>query len=780
MDGMSNVNDFLYATSFDRVVKIDIPEDSSTAKIYYRDKESRRMSKEIDYLPFCWCTARGYSLLYTNDLSMQRKLSDCGIQIKSLYVGGTDGRVVERLKNGYCYLVYADVPMSFRDFAYALSDRGVNIKGKNIMVVPPDEQVMIKERIRLFKGYENYSDLERIALSVTNEYVEMCGETIGHCRFPKTDSCIKDLIEKIQEANPDVLTFYGGREMCDGWIKQTLRDISGVNITDAHVAVLKAMALDSSIMSDDITYIAERLDINDKENAECCITESIDFHYNQAYFYLAKMLPMSFEKACTIGNAGIWQSIMLAWSFEKNIAIPSKEDMSDGIGIGGMSRMFVTGVCDNVIKIDYNSFYPNIVLSYNYTSEVDICAVMPKILKTLLDCRYAFEKKRDQCLAMAEEYKRDEDFDSYEDKWLRADQYDNMQKPFKIFANAMYGSVSSDYFNWNSSQMGRLITATGRRLFRLLISHFNEIGYTPTAGTTDGCNFILPTKHRYTQENPYYCPSDSKCENKYRPYYGMDADIQEFNDKYLRGTLAVSVEDIVTRSINIRRGNYAELMADGRIKIVGGILRSRSKLPYINEFMSQSVRLLFDDKGGDVVSLYRDMVYDIYNFDMPPQKLAETFIIPEPLEVYQENTRKNIEQMSVGMEVALKSGKTYTVGDVIRFVHTGSSADSPWIEERDGRVVVNAEDISLQTSIEYNADLYITTLHKAACALLACFDKKKRESLFPVNPRDMQWFANENIPLVSHQPVRDGDEDNISDALVEEEKEKAFWKSLEN
>ena len=34
------------------------------------------------------------------------------------------------------------------------------------------------------------------------------------------------------------------------------------------------------------------------------------------------MLPVPFEKMCTMGTAAIWKFIMLAWSYEHDLAVP--------------------------------------------------------------------------------------------------------------------------------------------------------------------------------------------------------------------------------------------------------------------------------------------------------------------------------------------------------------------------------------------------------------------------------------------------------------------------
>ena len=51
---------------------------------------------------------------------------------------------------------------------------------------------------------------------------------------------------------------------------------------------------------------------------------------------------------------------------------------------------------------------------------------------------------------------------------------------------------------------------------------------------TDGFNFKLPDKFRYTDENPYVSTGLSRETEKGKAYTGYKADVAEFNDLFMR------------------------------------------------------------------------------------------------------------------------------------------------------------------------------------------------------------------------------------------------------
>lgn len=247
-------------------------------------------------------------------------------------------------------------------------------------------------------------------------------------------------------------------------------------------------------------YIVERYLLDDLYEGD-----KVELRYNQSNFLVCKMLPISYERVCTMGTAGMWRYIMLSWSYETGLAIPLAEESR--AMTGGLSRLFMVGFVDNVAKLDYNSMYPSIALSFDIFIDVDVMNVMPSMLEYILTQREHYkalkkkygkiaDAKREELSRVISELKSKfgENYDYSENETVKTLQseifendglsmkYDKMQLPLKIFGNSWFGSVSSSVFNWNEFNCGEQITCTGRMMFRLLVQHFKKLGYTPIVG----------------------------------------------------------------------------------------------------------------------------------------------------------------------------------------------------------------------------------------------------------------------------------------------------------
>ena len=61
-----------------------------------------------------------------------------------------------------------------------------------------------------------------------------------------------------------------------------------------------------------------------------------------------------------------------------------------------------------------------------------------------------------------------------------------------MFCNSFFGAYGSNngaVYPWKSIKCAERTTCTGRQSLRLMISHFNKLGYNPIVGDTDGFNF---------------------------------------------------------------------------------------------------------------------------------------------------------------------------------------------------------------------------------------------------------------------------------------------------
>lgn len=251
-------------------------------------------------------------------------------------------------------------------------------------------------------------------------------------------------------------------------------------------------------------YIVERYLLDDLYE-----TDKVEHKYNITNFFICKMLPVSFEKMCTMGTAAVWKYIMLAWSYEHGLAVPDL--ISTRQFVGGLSRLLTVGYVDRIVKLDYNSLYPSIILSYGINSPIDIMGTMSSLLEYILTQREHYKGLKKKNAKEAERLgqllinendpnKRTE----IEENKLQCEKleslYDNMQTAIKVIGNGFFGSYGSgSVFPWSDLECAEETTSTGRQCLRLMISHFTNIGYTPIVG--DSFTGDTPLFIKYNDNN---------------------------------------------------------------------------------------------------------------------------------------------------------------------------------------------------------------------------------------------------------------------------------------
>ena len=133
--------------------------------------------------------------------------------------------------------------------------------------------------------------------------------------------------------------------------------------------------------------------------------DMVEHRYNTPNFLICKMIPVPFDKCCTMGTAGQWKSIMLAWSYENNLAIPQFSERKTFTG--GLSRLLKVGFVDNVAKFDYNSLYPSIMLTWGITNEKDLLNSMLHFLEHVLTQREKYKGLKKKAAKEKDKYKKE-------------------------------------------------------------------------------------------------------------------------------------------------------------------------------------------------------------------------------------------------------------------------------------------------------------------------------------------------------------------------------------
>lgn len=261
-------------------------------------------------------------------------------------------------------------------------------------------------------------------------------------------------------------------------------------------------------------YIVERYLLDDLYE-----TDKVELQYNLPNFLVCKMLPVSFERQCTMGTAAVWKSLMMAWSYEHGLAIPDSVPQSRFTG--GLSRLLSVGYVDRVVKLDYNSLYPSIILTFGIRTPIDLMDVMSSLLEYMLTQREYYKELKGKHGKEADKLnkKLEEEINNLtnelilqiksqveHEKSLKI-RNDKLQLPLKITSNGFFGSYGAGgiVFPWSDIECAEMTTCIGRQMLRLMIGHFNKLGYKPIVGdsfTSDTPIFIKYDNGGYVDIRP--------------------------------------------------------------------------------------------------------------------------------------------------------------------------------------------------------------------------------------------------------------------------------------
>ena len=612
-------------------------------------------------------------------------------------------------------------------------------------------------------------------------------------------------------------------------------------------------------------YIVERYLLDDLYE-----TDKVELRLNESNFLVAKILPTTFTRACTMGTAGIWKLIMLAWSYENNLAVPATSN--NARFTGGLSRLLKVGFVEHIVKLDFNSLYPSIDLTWNVGTDVDITGIMLHLLEFILSGREKYKelkavagKKVDELKEYLENNRKslsNDEIHKIKDeiaKWKSEKAAnDKKQLPLKILANSFFGSYGSPMvFPFGDLLSAEKTTCIGRQSLRIMISHFKKIGYEPIVGDTDGFNFQMPDSFRYTEEHPYISDGGGRNSVKGKAYVGLDADVAEFEDMYFNqpwnggiNKMGLGVDELCDACIQFARKNYADLMPDGSTKKVGNTIKSRKMAGYLEKFIDAAVNSLLHNDGSTFLNSYYDYIEKIYNYQIPIKDIASKGNIKKTIKEYKDDCKTvtkagSKKSRQAWYELVIKDGINVNVGDSVYYINTGTkkghsdvkrithffyfddgnkveitkeveklykenrkTAADAGIDSKKTRLelakekygvsafdedeiilncraipseIMDSEDDLLCSDIdgfEYNSEKYISQFNSRIKPLLVCFSPDIRDSILITDPRNRNYFTEDQAKLVAGYPNKETDQDTYEALMTPEKKEIAFWEKI--
>jgi DNA polymerase elongation subunit (family B) len=520
-------------------------------------------------------------------------------------------------------------------------------------------------------------------------------------------------------------------------------------------------------------------------------TMVVDDSFSQSTFLLSKLVPTTYERIATMGTATLWKIIMLAWSYEHNLAIPAKDEKR--AFTGGLSRLLNVGYAKNIVKFDYSSLYPSIQLVYDVFPDCDVMGVQKSMLKYFRNIRIKYKH-------LAGELK---DSDP-----VSAEMYDRKQLPIKIFINAYFGSLSAPHvFPWGEMDSGETITCIGRQCLRMMIMFFMKKGYKPLVMDTDGVNFETPEGYENTV---YIGKGNNELVEEGKEYRGVQADTAEFNDLFMRNEMGLDIDYFSPASINVSRKNYIiKLIKKGKekIKLTGNTIKSKKLQQYIVEFLDEGLKLLLNGDGLSFVELYYEHVTKIYNQEIPLSKIANKARVKQSLEDYRKHIKKvtkagSLMSRQAHMELVMLNDYSAGLGETIYYVNNGvkkSSGDVQKIskptkkqqeefQQKHGYpmppdfIEVNCymipeKEIQNNPDLtgEYNVPRYLSIFNKRIEPLLCVFKPEIREDILIEDPKDRQYFTKAQCELVNGFPMKEDGQDKFDEVMTLSDSEVIFW-----
>ena len=248
-------------------------------------------------------------------------------------------------------------------------------------------------------------------------------------------------------------------------------------------------------------YIVERYLLDDIWEGD-----KVEWKFNSTNFLICKMLPVPYKKCTTMGTAGQWKSLLLAWSYEHNLAVPMFKDKVSFSG--GLSRLLRTGKIKKQVKLDYNSLYPSIILTWGIGDTNDLMDSMLHFLEYVLTTREKYKAMKKDAEKRINKYKAnilngtatEEEILAFNQAQADFALADGKQAQMKVLGNSFFGSYGApNVFPWGSTKCAEMTTCIGRQSLRLMISHFTKLGYEPVVG--DSVTGDTPLFIKYNDTN---------------------------------------------------------------------------------------------------------------------------------------------------------------------------------------------------------------------------------------------------------------------------------------
>ncbi len=466
-----------------------------------------------------------------------------------------------------------------------------------------------------------------------------------------------------------------GRQIIDTWLL-----VQGYDATRRELDSygLKNVAKFFGFASKDRTYIeGSRISETWLKNPDLLVKYALDDvretrllseYLSMTSFYLSQVLPFNYGQIPRTGSAVKIESLIVREYLRKKHSIPRPQTGRQTSG--GYTDVFVRGVVGPIVHADVESLYPSIMIAYKISPEGDALGAFQRTLKHLTKLRLDTKKQMKEEEDQAKKFK-----------------LDAMQSSLKILINSFYGYLGYSRGIFNDYSAADAVTETGQRILRQMITNISAGGGRLLEVDTDGLYFVPPTD----------CV-DEESEKKF--VAGISRSLQQ--------GINLSLDGRYRRMLSYKKKNYALLGYDGKIRIRGSALISRSMEKFGREFIHAAIDCMLREDIQGLHDLYAGYIRMISRREIPLAKMVRTESVKESIDEYLSSVRANRRNRTASFEAAIGAGIDLKPGDRVSYYISGSDP-AP-------RSFMNAKlfDEDNRNPVEYNSNYYLRKLDEYA------------------------------------------------------------------
>ncbi len=412
-------------------------------------------------------------------------------------------------------------------------------------------------------------------------------------------------------------------------------------------------------------------------------TRLIAEHLSRTNFYLSQMLPYNYGQIPR-GSAAKIESLFVREYLRKKHSIPRPG--SGRQTSGGYTDVFLRGVAGPIIHADVESLYPSLMITYNISPPTDELGVFQKTLKHLTKLRLATKKE------MREE----------NDPVMKS-RLDAAQSSLKILINSFYGYLGYSRGIFNDFAAADMVTETGQKILRQMIAAIGERGGTLLEVDTDGLYFVPPENSRGEEEEKKFVAGLARS---------------------LPSGINLTMDGRYEKMLSYKKKNYALLGYDGKVKIRGSALISRSMERFAREFIHETISFMLHEDIEGIHRLFSDYTHKITYRELPLMKMVRTEAVRETIDEYLAAVKAGRRNRTATFEAAINAGISLKSGDRVSYFIVGND---PSPRTFMNAVLFDEKDTAPQ---EYNALYYSRKLNEYAERFSDFFEPEDFRKIF--------------------------------------------------